>query len=69
MDAAVIQLFSPRRDQWEDHFVLVGSRILGKTSEGRTMAWLYWFKKTGAVQPERPEHRFPIGLGGGPADR
>lgn len=36
----VIRLFSPRRDPWEDHFVLMGSRILGKTPEGRTTAWL-----------------------------
>lgn len=33
-------LFHPRRDRWEEHFRLDGARIAGRTSVGRTTAWL-----------------------------
>jgi hypothetical protein len=38
--AEVVRLFHPRRDRWEDHFVVSGPRILGLTAVGRTTAWL-----------------------------
>lgn len=31
----VVGLFHPRRDGWDDHFLLVGSEIVGRTSVGR----------------------------------
>ena len=33
-------LFHPRRDQWENHFVRDGARIVGRTPVGRTTVWL-----------------------------
>ena len=36
----VTRLFHPRRDRWENHFALGGSRIVGRTAIGRTTAWL-----------------------------
>jgi hypothetical protein len=34
------QLFNPRKDVWEEHFVLDGANLRGKTAIGRTTAWL-----------------------------
>lgn len=36
----VTPLFHPRRDRWEEHFVHAAASIVGKTSVGRTTAWL-----------------------------
>jgi hypothetical protein len=36
----VVPLFNPRDDTWEEHFVLAGALILGKTATGRATAWL-----------------------------
>lgn len=36
----VTGLFHPRRDRWDDHFFLSAATIVGKTSVGRTTAWL-----------------------------
>ena len=33
-------LFNPRRESWDDHFVLTDGSIVGKTPVGRTTAWL-----------------------------
>ena len=34
------RLFHPRRDQWEEHFRIVGAQIIGLTPVGRTTCWL-----------------------------
>jgi HNH endonuclease len=36
----VVQLFHPRRDLWNDHFVMQGPRIEGITASGRATAHL-----------------------------
>jgi len=33
-------LYHPRKDRWEEHFVIDGVRILGITAIGRTTVWL-----------------------------
>jgi len=37
---AVVRLFHPRKDRWEDHFEVApeGGKILGRTAVGRAMA-------------------------------
>src|SRR5438093_2816227 len=40
----VTVLFHPRRDRWAEHFARDGSRIVGKTPEGRTTVWLLEMK-------------------------
>jgi hypothetical protein len=32
---AVVPLFHPRRDAWEEHFEFQGARIVGKTPSGK----------------------------------
>ena len=39
----VTPLFHPRTQRWEDHFARDGARIVGRTPEGRTTAWLLEF--------------------------
>jgi HNH endonuclease len=39
----IARLFHPRKDAWEDHFELVGSRILGRTRIGRATAMMLNF--------------------------
>lgn len=34
------RLYHPRKDRWEEHFVIDGVRILGITAIGRTTVWL-----------------------------
>ena len=36
----VVRLFHPRRDRWEEHFRVDGSRLLARTDVGRTTIWL-----------------------------
>jgi len=36
----VARLFHPRRNLWSEHFLIEGSRIVGRTPVGRTTAWL-----------------------------
>jgi hypothetical protein len=36
----VTRLFDPRKDQWAEHFIRDGTRIVGKTPVGRTTAWV-----------------------------
>lgn len=36
----VSRLFHPRQDVWAEHFQVVGTRITGQTTIGRTTAWL-----------------------------
>jgi hypothetical protein len=37
---AVVGLFHPRKDRWEEHFSFVSNRIVGLTPTGRATAWL-----------------------------
>lgn len=37
---AVVRLFHLRKDKWDQHFELMGVRVLGKTPRGRATAWL-----------------------------
>jgi len=37
---AIVRLFHPREDRWDDHFALDGIRLRGLTSCGRATVWL-----------------------------
>jgi hypothetical protein len=39
----IAQLFNPRLQSWEEHFLLEQERIVGLTSEGRTTVFLLHF--------------------------
>ncbi|MEZ4671218.1 MAG: HNH endonuclease signature motif containing protein [Anaerolineae bacterium] len=52
LDGAVVALFNPRRQQWNEHFKLEGLRIVPLTSTGRATAFLLQFNA-----PERIEER------------
>jgi 5-methylcytosine-specific restriction endonuclease McrA len=39
----VLRLFNPRRDRWDEHFVMNRARIEPLTARGRTTAWLLEF--------------------------
>ena len=36
LTGAVVELFHPRRQRWEEHFAWEGCRIVGQTAVGRT---------------------------------
>ena len=36
----IVPLFHPRRDRWDEHFVLHGPRIVGRTPTGRATVFL-----------------------------
>ena len=36
----VVQLFHPRKDRWEDHFLFTDDRVVGLTPTGRATVWL-----------------------------
>lgn len=38
--SALVQLFHPREDRWEEHFLIERLIIRGLTVKGRTTAWL-----------------------------
>ena len=38
--SAVVRLFHPRQDQWENHFALHGLEVLALTAVGRATVWL-----------------------------
>ena len=38
--AAVVRLFDPRKDRWEEQFALRGGHIAGLTPSGRATVWL-----------------------------
>lgn len=40
MSGEVVPLFHPRRDQWDEHFLLRGVRIEGKTPVGRATVYV-----------------------------
>ena len=37
---AVVRLFHPRQDRWDEHFVFVSQRVIGLTATGRASVWL-----------------------------
>lgn len=37
---AIVPLFHPRTERWEDHFALREGRIVGRTASARATAWL-----------------------------
>jgi hypothetical protein len=58
----VIRLFNPRRDKWNEHFVLIGFEILGKTPIGKATARLLGFNEAARLQERRvliDSGRFP----------
>lgn len=40
-----VALFNPRLHRWEDHFELIGARIVGRTATGRATARLLRFNE------------------------
>ena len=52
-------LFNPRTQQWADHFILDGGRLVGQTPEGRTTAHLLQFN----IDERVAERQRLIGLG------
>jgi len=52
-DGRLVRLFDPRKDEWADHFVLVGARIEGRTSIGRGTAFLLQFNELTRVRHRR----------------
>lgn len=40
-DEAVVPLFNPRRQEWEQHFKIDGIRIVPQTDNGRVTVFLY----------------------------
>ena len=36
----VVELFHPRRDRWEEHFLLSDLNVSGLTAKGRATSWL-----------------------------
>ena len=54
---AVVALFHPRRDRWDEHFVLDGSRITGTTPTGRATASVLKFNSEERVLARRALQR------------
>jgi hypothetical protein len=50
--SAIVRLFNPRTDKWEEHFTLSGNYIMGVTPAGRATVWLLQMNS-----PERGELR------------
>ena len=47
---AVVRLFDPRVERWDDHFEIAGALILGRTPTGRTTAWLFRMNREERVE-------------------
>ena len=43
--AALIRLFNPRQDRWDEHFVMEGARIVGVTATGKVTVALLRFNE------------------------
>jgi HNH endonuclease len=56
---AIVPLFHPRRDRWNDHFKLAGGRIEPLTATGRVTAKLLQFN-----HPDRVEEREQLAAAG-----
>lgn len=54
--SAMVRLFHPRHDRWEEHFALVGERVVGLTATGRATVWLLQMNA-----PDRLELRAALG--------
>lgn len=46
----IVLLFHPRRDNWDEHFELVGSTIVGRTPTGRVTARLLMMNQVRRVE-------------------
>lgn len=55
-DAAIVPLFNPRRQQWDEHFQLDGVRIVPLTATGRVTVFLLQLNA-----PERIKERELLG--------
>jgi 5-methylcytosine-specific restriction endonuclease McrA len=55
----IVPLFHPRRDGWEDHFVIEGNLIRGRTPTGRATVWLLRMNS-----PDRLELRTALRMAG-----
>lgn len=61
-DGAIVPLYNPRRQQWDQHFKLDGVRLIGQTASGRVTVFLLQLNA-----PERiKERRQQIELGSYP---
>ncbi len=58
-DQAIVRLYHPRRDVWQDNFRLEGNRIRGTTAVGRVTVFLLQFNCT--MQLERREELLKTG--------
>lgn len=55
-----VSLFNPRKDQWADHFEVVGHAIVGKTSSGRFTVLLLRMNAPRTIEARK--HWAAIGL-------
>lgn len=53
----VVPLFHPRRDKWTEHFLLDGTRIIGRTAVGRATVELLRFNDPRRVRVRAELHR------------
>lgn len=63
-DESIVRFFDPRRDNWDDHFVIVGSRIEPRTSTGEVTVRIFRFnteRRTKLRAILQRQGRFPIG--------
>lgn len=52
-NSAIVPLFSPRQQHWDDHFQLDGVRIVPLTATGRVTAFLLQFNAFERIQERR----------------
>jgi hypothetical protein len=50
---AIVELFQPRRDTWQNHFAIVDGMIVGRTPTGRATARLLQFNARRRVELRR----------------
>lgn len=46
LSGLVVPLFHPRRDEWNEHFAIIGARIVGLTPSGRATVQLLQFNSS-----------------------
>jgi 5-methylcytosine-specific restriction endonuclease McrA len=60
---ALVPIFHPRRDQWSNHFILTGVKIVGLTPTGRGTIEALQMNRRHALDVRTEEHlrgRFPV---------
>lgn len=55
-----VPLFNPRTDRWEDHFVLLGYRVVGRTPIGRALVAAFDFNHPRRVLIREAEEYFDL---------